>query len=150
MLVGDGPSRPALQALAQELGIADFVEFTGRVRDEELIRRLVSCDVCVNPDPLNPFNDASTMNKVLEYMSLGLPVVQFDLTEGRRSAGEASAYAAPNDERDLALKIVETLDDSLTRERMGTEGMRRMKEQLEWRHQAPSLLERLRSSEGAA
>jgi len=141
MLVGDGPSRRELQSLAQQLGVADYVEFTGRVRDEELIRRLVSCDLCVNPDPLNPFNDASTMNKVLEYMSLGLPVVQFDLTEGRRSAGEASAYAAPNDERDLARQIVETLGDGVNRERMANEGMRRMKEELEWRHQAPKLLE---------
>lgn len=141
MLVGDGPSRPALQTLAEELRVSEFVEFTGRVPDEELIRRLVSCDVCVNPDPLNPFNDASTMNKVLEYMSLGLPVVQFDLTEGRRSAGDASAYAAPNDERDLAAKIIETLDDGVARERMGSEGMRRMREDLEWRHQAPRLLE---------
>ena len=140
MLVGDGPSRPSLRALAQDLGVAEFVEFTGRVRDEELIRRLSSCDVCVNPDPLNPFNDASTMNKVLEYMSLRLPVVQFDLTEGRRSAGGASAYATPNDEYDLARKIVETLDDSAARERMGQEGMQRMKDELEWRHQAPKLL----------
>jgi glycosyltransferase involved in cell wall biosynthesis len=152
MLVGDGPSRPALQKLAKELGVSEFVEFTGRVRDEELIRRLVSCDVCVNPDPLNPFNDASTMNKVLEYMSLGLPVVQFDLTEGRRSAGDASAYAMPNDERDLARKLLETLDDAAARERMAQEGMRRMKEDLEWCHQAPKLLEaydRLRIREGS-
>ncbi len=151
MLIGDGPSRPSLEELARELGVAEYLEFTGRVRDEELIRRISACDVCVNPDPRNPFNDASTMNKILEYMSLGVPVVQFDLTEGRRSAGAASVYAAPNDERDLALKLLETLDDAAARERMAREGMNRMKEELEWRHQAPKLLaayERLRGRAG--
>lgn len=141
MLVGDGPSLSSLREQARDLGVAEFIEFTGRVPDEELVRRLSSCDVCVNPDPLNPFNDASSMNKILEYMSLGLAVVQFDLKEGRRSAGDASVYANANDECDLAGKILKTLDDSATRERMGREGMRRMKERLEWRHQVPRLLE---------
>jgi len=115
--------------------------FTGRMSDEELIRHLSGCDVCVSPDPLNPFNDASSMNKILEYMALELPVVQFDLKESRRSAGDASTCAVPNDERDLAKKILEALDDSAARERMGREGIRRMKEGPEWRHESPRLLE---------
>lgn len=109
--------------------------------DEELIRHLSGCDVCVSPDPLNAINDASSMNGILDYMALGLPVVPFDLKEGRRSAGDASAYAIPNDERDLAKKILEALDDDAARERMSREGMRRIKEGLEWRHQVPRLLE---------
>ena len=141
MLVGDGPSLSSLQEQARDLGVAEFVEFTGRVPDEELIRRLSSCDVCVNPDPLNPFNDASSMNKILEYMSLGLPVVQFDLKEGRRSAGDASVYARANDERDLAEKILEVLEDNARRVRMAEEGFRRMRDELEWRHQIPKLLQ---------
>jgi glycosyltransferase involved in cell wall biosynthesis len=140
VLIGDGPFRPSLMREAEDLGIAEYVEFTGRVSDEELIERLSGCDLCVNPDPLNPFNDASTMNKLLEYMALGLPIVQYDLTEGRKSAGDASVYAVPNDERDLARQIVATLDDEMARERMGREGMRRMQEELEWRHQSPRLL----------
>ena len=95
MLIGDGPSRTSLQDLTHELGLDEYVEFPGRVPDDELIGRLCSCDLCVNPDPKNPFNDASTMNKILEYMSLGKAVVQFDLKEGRRSADEASVYAVP-------------------------------------------------------
>lgn len=141
MLIGDGPSLFSLREQARDLGVADFVEFTGRVPDEELIRRLSSCDVCVNPDPLNPFNDASSMNKILEYMSLKLPVVQFDLKEGRRSAGDASIYASANDERDLAEKILKVLGDDVQRAQMAEEGYRRMRDQLEWRHQAPKLLE---------
>jgi glycosyltransferase involved in cell wall biosynthesis len=148
MLIGSGPSLPELKRLAADLGIADFVEFTGRVPDDELCRRLSSCDVCVNPDPKNPFNDCSTMNKILEYMALGRPVVQFDLTEGRRSAGEASVYAIPNDEHDLAESILRLLDDPQTRAAIGREGQRRMEEELEWRHQAPRLLEAYRQAMG--
>lgn len=88
VLIGSGPSHESLKAMARDLGVADYVEFTGRVPDEELIAWLSTCDLCVNPDPYNPFNDASVMNKILEYMSLGRPVVQFDLTEGRQSAGK--------------------------------------------------------------
>jgi glycosyltransferase involved in cell wall biosynthesis len=141
MLIGDGPSADHLKAMALDLKIADYVEFPGRVPDEELIARLSTCDVCVNPDPYNPFNDASVMNKILEYMSLGRPVVQFDLTEGRRSAGEASAYARRNDADDFARTVVELLDDDDRRARMGEEGYRRMRDELEWRHQVPTLLQ---------
>jgi glycosyltransferase involved in cell wall biosynthesis len=72
---------------------------------------LNTADVCVNPDVANEMNDKSTMNKIMEYMALGKPIVQFDLTEGRFSAQEASLYAAPNDAIDMAEKIVELLDD---------------------------------------
>jgi glycosyltransferase involved in cell wall biosynthesis len=147
-LIGDGPSAPDLKALALDLGLADYVEFPGRVPDEELIARLSTCDVCVNPDPYNPFNDASVMNKILEYMSLGRPVVQFDLTEGRRSAAEASAYARRNDADDLAGTILELLDDEERRTRMGQDGYRRMRDLLEWRHQVPVLLQAYRRALG--
>ena len=81
------------------------------------------------------------MNKILEHMALGQPVVQFYLTEGRRSAGNASVYAIPNDERDFAESILRLIDDPETRAAMAKEGRRRMAEELEWRHQAPRLLE---------
>ena len=84
------------------------------------------------------------MNKILEYMALGQPVVQFDLTEGRRSAGDACMYAIPNDEHDLADCIVQLLDDPEQRACMGEEGRRRMAEELEWRHQVPRLLDAYR------
>ena len=141
MFIGDGPTRPSLQALAVSLGIADRVEFTGRVPDDEMIERLASCDVGVDPDPLNPLNDKSTMNKILEYMALGLPVAQYDLLEGRRSAGEASLYARPNDTISLADKIEELLNDPAARKRMSRIGRERMAETLEWKHQAPKLRE---------
>jgi glycosyltransferase involved in cell wall biosynthesis len=139
-LVGGGTSLEELRELAQELGIAGCVTFTGRVPDAELLAMLNTADVCVNPDRACTLNDKSTMNKVLEYMALGKPVVQFDLTEGRRSAGDASLYAKPDDAVDLAAKIVALLDDPQRRETMGRVGRARIERSLEWRHQAPRLL----------
>ena len=139
-LVGGGTSLEELRALAHELGVADYVTFTGRVPDGELLAMLNSADVCVNPDRACALNDKSTMNKVMEYMALGKPVVQFDLTEGRRTAGEASLYAKPDDPVDLAAKILELLDDPQRRAYMGRYGRARVEHHLEWRHQTPRLL----------
>ncbi|MEL6320772.1 MAG: glycosyltransferase family 4 protein [Cyanobacteria bacterium J06626_14] len=141
MLIGDGPAFDSLQSLASELGISDYVEFTGFVRGHELLERLSSCDVCVEPSPTSAYNENCTMNKILEYMALGKPIVQFDLREGRRSAATASLYARPNNELEFAEKILELLADPELRAAMGAEGQRRMKEELEWKHQAPKLLD---------
>jgi len=145
-LIGAGPAFEELQALARELGIAEFVEFTGRIPDEDVIRRLSSCDVCVDPDPSNPLNDKSTMNKILEYMALERPIVQYDLLEGRRSAAEASLYAEPNNPRDLAAKIEQLLADPEARARMGRLGRQRMVDTLEWKHQSVRLLDAYRKT----
>lgn len=139
-LVGGGPELRALVEEARAKGVADFVDFTGRVSDDELLEVLNTADVCVNPDEHNPMNDKSTMNKIMEYMALGKPVVQFDLAEGRVSAQEASLYAKPNDARDLADKIVTLLDDPDARARMGRLGRERVERKLAWTHEAPKLL----------
>jgi glycosyltransferase involved in cell wall biosynthesis len=139
-VVGSGPSLERMKALAAQLGVAQFVTFTGRVPDRELLTMLSTAEVCVNPDPANDMNDKSTMNKVLEYMALGKPIVQFDLTEGRWAAQAASLYARRHDTADFAVKIVELLDDPTRRAVMGELGRRRVETQLEWSHQAPRLL----------
>ena len=139
-LVGGGTELPAMQQLARDLGIADYVTFTGRVPDAELLEMLNTADICVNPDRANEMNDRSTMNKIMEYMALGKPVVQFDLTEGRVSAGDASWYARPNDVADLAQKMVSLLGDELQRRRMGAIGRDRIEHVLSWQHEAPRLL----------
>ena len=122
------------------LKVADFVTFTGRVPDLELLQLLNTSDVCVNPDECNEMNDKSTMNKVMEYMALGKPIVQFDLTEGRFTAQEASLYARPNDPVDLAEKILELINNPSRRERMGKFGRDRVVNELAWRHEEIKLL----------
>src|SRR5579864_6172118 len=140
VIVGDGTELVALRQLSRQLEIDDCVEFTGRLPDAALWEILSTADVCVNPDRANEMNDKSTMNKILEYMALGKPIVQFDLTEGRWSAGEASAYARANDVADFAIKLRELLDNPERRHVMGAIGRRRVEEGLAWHHQIPQLL----------
>jgi glycosyltransferase involved in cell wall biosynthesis len=139
-LVGGGTELPAMRELAKKLDIADYVTFTGRVPDAELLEMLNTADICVNPDRANDMNDRSTMNKVMEYMALGKPLVQFDLTEGRVSAGEASWYARQNDVADLAQKMVALLADENQRVHMSAVGRERIEHVLSWQHEAPRLL----------
>jgi glycosyltransferase involved in cell wall biosynthesis len=139
-LVGGGTELAAMRKLAEHLGVADYVTFTGRVPDDELLAMLNTADVCVNPDVANDMNDKSTMNKIMEYMALGKPIVQFDLTEGRVSAQDASLYARRNDPIDMARKLVSLLDDAELRRRMGDAGLERVKTVLAWEHEAPRLL----------
>lgn len=139
-LVGGGTSLEEMKLLARNLGIAGYVTFTGRAPDQELLEVLNTADICVNPDIANDMNDKSTMNKVMEYMALGKPIVQFDLTEGRVSAGEASLYAEKNNVEDLAEKILELLDNPMMRERMGQFGLTRVRSELEWAYEVPKLL----------
>ncbi len=139
-LVGGGTSLDAMKQMAQELGVADYVTFTGRVPDDDLLAMLNTADICVNPDVANEMNDKSTMNKIMEYMALGKPIVQFDLTEGRYSAQEASLYAKHNDHQDFAEKIIGLLDDPEARQRMGQIGQKRVRDELAWEHEVPRLL----------
>lgn len=139
-LVGGGTSLEEMKQMAIDLGIGDFVTFTGRVSDQELLEMLNTADICVNPDVANEMNDKSTMNKIMEYMALGKPIVQFDLTEGRVSAQSASLYADKNDSKDMAHKIVQLLDDTELRAQMGEFGRNRVENELEWQYEAPKLL----------
>lgn len=139
-IVGDGPEFSSLRSLAKKYGIEDKLTFTGRIPDRELLEMLSTADVCVNSDVFNEMNDKSTMNKIMEYMALGKPIVQFDLAEGRVSAQGASLYARPNDEIDLAQQIVALLEDPERREKMGRLGRERIENELQWKYQAPILL----------
>ena len=140
-LVGGGTELEKLKQMCTEMGLDEYVTFTGRVSDTRLLEVLNTADVCVNPDPVNEMNDKSTMNKIMEYMALGKPIVQFETTEGRVSAQEASLYAAANDPIDLAEKLLELLGDPERRAQMGQIGRRRLETELCWEHQAPKLLE---------
>ncbi|MDH2328606.1 glycosyltransferase family 4 protein [Cereibacter sp. SYSU M97828] len=140
VLVGGGPALEDLKAMSARLGLSDHVTFTGRAPDQLLLEALSTADVCVNPDRVNPMNDKSTMNKILEYMALEKPIVQFEVTEGRVSAAEASLYAAPNDTVDFADKIELLLNDPEMRARMGAFGKARVSNDLHWGTSIPPLL----------
>ncbi|GIG02698.1 glycosyltransferase family 4 protein [Catellatospora citrea] len=132
VFIGAGDTFEAMRELAVELKLDDCVEFTGRISDEDLLRYLSTADVCLSPDPTNPLNDVSTMNKVLEYMAMSRPIVSFDLTEARVSAGEAAVYAPANDENAFARQVAYLLDAPEERRRMGRLGRERVAGPLSW------------------
>lgn len=140
VFVGSGDTFDEMVELAADLGLADVAEFTGRIPDADLQRYLCSADVCLSPDPRNPLNDVSTMNKVMEYMAMGRPIVSFDLKEARVSAGEAAVYAAANDELEFAKLVAGLLDDPAQRARMGAIGRARVTGPLSWEESRKSLI----------
>ncbi|HEX4761560.1 MAG TPA: glycosyltransferase family 4 protein [Sphingomicrobium sp.] len=140
VIVGSGPYLDTARALCSELALDDFVRFTGRIDDPTLLEILSTADIGVNPDRWSPFNDKSTMNKTLEYMTLGLPLVQFDSTEGRYSAGDAALYAKRNDPADFGDRILDLLSDPERRRAMGEYARARIVDQLSWDHEEPKLL----------
>lgn len=140
VFVGSGDTFTEMVDLAFRLGLSDRVEFTGRVPDEDLLRYLSTSDVCLSPDPFNPLNDVSTMNKVMEYMAMSRPIVSFDLREARVSAGDAAVYAPANDELEFAKLIDRLLDDPDERRRMGETGRARVSGPLSWSRSQESLL----------
>jgi len=139
--VGQGTELKKLQEMVQNMNLVDTVTFTGRVSDEELLEILSTADVCVNPDRPSEMNNISTMIKIMEYMALGKPIVQFDSKEGRYSAQEASLYAdRENQVPDFAGKILWLLERPEERERMGDFGRKRVKDALAWEHSVQSLM----------
>jgi glycosyltransferase involved in cell wall biosynthesis len=139
--VGGGPSLSSLKGMLQEKKLGHMFNFTGRVSDEDLLDVLSTADVCVNPDRPCDMNDISTMIKIAEYMALGKPIVQFNLKEGRFTAGDASLYSDGQDlVSDFADKVLWLLDHPEERERMGQFGQRRVAEHLAWRHSVANLI----------
>jgi glycosyltransferase involved in cell wall biosynthesis len=144
-LIGKGDCYDELVALRDELKLTGHVEFTGRAPDEVVKKVLSTADIGLSPDPMNPLNDVSTMNKTMEYMAFELPVVAFDLVETRVSAGDAAVYVKPTgdaerDVRDYAQAIVDLIDDADERARMSKLGRARVEEELAWPHQERAYL----------
>jgi glycosyltransferase involved in cell wall biosynthesis len=138
--VGGGDTFDSMVALSHALGLSECVDFTGRIPDEDLLRYLSTADVCLSPDPLNPLNDVSTMNKIMEYMAMARPIVSFELREARVSAGEAAVYASANDESEFAKLVAVLLDDPAQRQRMGELGRLRVANALSWEHSKVALI----------
>lgn len=141
IFMGTGDSHADVAALSSRLGLGDIIEFPGRVSDEFVQRCLSTADVCLAPDPCNPLNNLSTMNKVVEYMAMERPIVSFDLIEARVSAGDAAVYVEPNDELAFAQAIDAFLDDPVKRRRLGAIGYRRVAAELSWAVSRRTLIE---------
>jgi glycosyltransferase involved in cell wall biosynthesis len=140
VLIGKGDSFAGLKDLSRSLGLDGQVRFTGRIPDEDVLRELSACDIGCQPDPPNPLNNVSTMNKVMEYMALARPVVAFDLVETRVSCEDAALYAGDSTPEALAREILRLADDFDLRRRMGLAGRRRIEEKLAWTYSEAPLL----------
>ncbi len=140
-LIGKGDCFDELVALRDQLGLAGHVEFTGRAPDSLVAEIMSTADIGLSPDPKNPLNDLSTMNKTMEYMAYELPVVAFDLRETRVSAGDAAVYVTPNDVHEYAKAIVELLDDEPRRAELGKTGRVRVEQELAWSYQRRAYLD---------
>jgi len=140
VLVGGGTVIPQLEAIISRKKLDAYVTLTGQVSHDEVATHLSNGDVGVAPDPKNAMNDNSTMIKILEYMAFSLPVVLFDLKEGRNIAGPAALYAVPNDPIDFANKLTQLLDSRDLRQQLGACGRRRIEERLNWEVERKSLL----------
>jgi glycosyltransferase involved in cell wall biosynthesis len=145
VFAGAGDMYDQMVQLRGRLGLDERVDFPGRISDEELLRQLSTATVGLAPDPPNPLNDVSTMNKVLEYMAVGLPIVSFDLHESRASAGDAAVYAKGEDVHDFAARISALLDDPEECARRGEIGRRRLVSTLSWDRSSASLLSAYRA-----
>jgi glycosyltransferase involved in cell wall biosynthesis len=139
-LIGSGDCFDELVALRDRLNLNGHVEFTGRVPDDLVKKVLSTAHAGLSPDPKNPLNDVSTMNKTMEYMAFELPVVAFDLHETRVSAGDAAVYVRPNDVREYAKAIVDLMDDEALRAQLAKVGRARVEDKLAWSHQARAYL----------
>jgi glycosyltransferase involved in cell wall biosynthesis len=140
IIIGFGDACAELKALANQLALDDFVRFTGPVFGEDLQRYLSAADICVDSAPSNSYSDRSTMFKIMEYMSLGKPIVAFDLAEHRFTAQQAAVYVTPNDERAFAQALLRLMDDPARRESLGGFGKRRISAELAWDYSVPNLL----------
>ena len=140
VIVGFGPHLDEVIKDAESHGLSDYFTFTGPLYDTELLKALNEMDIGVSPDPHNTMNDISTMNKIMEYMTLEKPAVQFDLTEGRASAGDAALYARHNDPKDFAEKLAWLIENPEEGRKMGQRGRQRVLQNLSWEHSVPHLL----------
>jgi glycosyltransferase involved in cell wall biosynthesis len=140
VVIGNGDALTDVQALAKQLQVDEFIWFTGRLSELESRKLLSAVNVCVQPDPLSPLNDKSTMNKLMEYMALGKPTVAYDLVETRFSAEGAALYVIPNDELAFAKQVVWLLDNPEEARKIGAIGQRRVANTLAWDYSVPELI----------
>ena len=140
VIVGDGPALPDLKDLVAQTGMQNQVIFTGLIPYEEVPAYIAAFDICVTPDPSNPYNDSCTTIKTIEYMAQAKPTVAFETPENKVTAQDAAIYAPNNDPHEMALRFAQLMDDPQRRAEMGRWGRQRMESKLAWKHQEAELL----------
>jgi glycosyltransferase involved in cell wall biosynthesis len=141
VLVGAGSAWQEMKKLSEQLQLQAYVNFVGWVDPKDVGRYLQAADICLAPEPSNPYNDRCTAIKIAEYMALGKPVIAFDLPEHRVTAQQAALYAEANSGQDFARQIALLLDDPARRRQLGEIGRERVERELAWSYQSHYLLD---------
>ncbi|MGI6850717.1 glycosyltransferase family 4 protein [Mesorhizobium sp. 1B3] len=145
IIIGDGPELGRLKEIAASLDLDHSLQFTGYLSGPQLMAHLSALNLGVIPDPPNEFNDKLSMNKVFEYMMLGLPFVQFDLRQASSEAGSAALVVREHSPQALANGIVELIDDPERRKRMGLLGRAVAEREFQWSLEARRYLDAYRN-----
>ncbi len=140
-LIGGGPEQHRMVDMAHQLGLDEWIDFTGRVTEEKALWQfLATADLCIAPDPFTEYGDLSTTNKIIEYLAFGKPVVAFNLTEHRRTAQDTAEYVEPNDVVQLSMATRNLLVDEARRQDMGRRGRRHFRDHLAWENSEKELV----------
>lgn len=140
IVVGDGPALASVKVLAEDLGVADRIAFTGYLRGDALLSAMSSFDIGIIPDPVNPYNDKISMNKVFEYSALGIPSVAYPLSETRRLLGSAGLYARDATPEGLARACLPLIEDEALRREMGHRALALADAAFSWDREAEKLV----------
>lgn len=121
IVAGSGPLRQELEALARELGIANAVEFTGRVEHEGMAALYRSADIMLNPSLVD-----NTPNSVLEAMASGVPVISTNVggVPYLVQDGETALLVPPADPAAMAAAMLRLLAAPELAARLRDNGLR--------------------------
>ena len=122
------PAVGKYRAMARELGIAERVTFTGRVRYEQIPPRLALGDIAVAPK----LSATEGSGKILNYMAMQLPTVAFDTPVSREYLGELGVYARAGEVDSLAAAITSLMDSPERRLSLGAALRERAAERYTW------------------
>jgi len=141
LIIGDGTERESVERIVIDEKLGGYFIFYGsEYNKEKLFSLLSSVDVCVEPRRESAISSKSTSIKIMEYMAIGKPMVQYKGVEGKFSAGEASLYIENNDEYAFGDAIIYLLKNEERRKEMGKFGMKRVRKYLLWDIQRSILL----------
>jgi glycosyltransferase involved in cell wall biosynthesis len=139
VLIGDGPSRPEIEAAFARRGLGGAADFRGRIPHDDVPEALAEADVCVDPAGPSTLNHRSTMVKVAEYLAAARPVVAYDLIETRRTAADAAVLVEPGDVVALAAAVAQLAHSPEDRDALAQRARERA-EGLVWEHSERNLV----------
>jgi glycosyltransferase involved in cell wall biosynthesis len=140
-IVGDGPELQKLQALAQDLGIAEQVKFWGQLSREETLNKLGECHVLIHPSLHDSGGwvciEAMATGRPVICLDLGGPATQVTLETGIKVAAENPEQAV----HELSQAMIRLSDDSNLRMDMGQAGKKLVQEAYSWKVRGQQLIE---------